>query len=150
MHLWRSRSSLEESLIVAIRRLHSLRIGRFGSMSVMAKISGQYPGSCLVRDYIFFQLYFSSGGGAPLPAMILAGRNQRRNPCEVRSTLSQFPSRRTSLPPTGRNTATSSSYADARFVSGIRSLVMVGALSRRTTSITTGFGSIAVAALIAG
>jgi|CZKL01.1.fsa_nt_gi hypothetical protein len=33
--------------------------------------------------------------------MILAGRNQRRNPCEVRSSLSQFPLRRTSLLPTG-------------------------------------------------
>src|ERR1700733_3802534 len=41
-------------------------------VSALAKITGQYPGSCLVRDYIFFQLYFSSGGGAPLPAMILA------------------------------------------------------------------------------
>jgi hypothetical protein len=36
-----------------------------------------------VRSYIFFQLGFSSGGGAPLPAVILVGRSQRRNPFEV-------------------------------------------------------------------
>jgi hypothetical protein len=98
----------------------------------MAEISGQYSGSCLVRSYIFFQLYFSSGGGAPLPAVILAGRSRRRNPCEVRSSLSQFPLRRASLPPTGQKTATRSSYADAPFVNGIRSLVTDGAASRCT------------------
>src|SRR5246127_3332679 len=107
-------------------------------MSVMAEITGQYPGSCLVRSYIFFQLYFSSGGGAPLPAMILAGRSQRRNPCEVRSSLSQFPLRGASLPPTGQKTATRSSYADVRFVNGIQSLVTDGAASRHTTRHTTG------------
>ena len=31
---------------------------RSGKMSAMAKITGQYPGSYLVRSYIFFQLYF--------------------------------------------------------------------------------------------
>src|ERR1019366_4888384 len=119
-------------------------------MSELAEISGQYPGSCLVRSYIFFQLDFSSGGGAPLPAVILAGRSQRRNPCEVRSSLSQFPLRRASLPPTGQKTATRSSYAAVQFVNGIRSLVTDGAASRHTMSITTGFGSIADAAPIAG
>ena len=70
--------------------------------------------------------------------MILAGRSQRRNPCEVRSSLSQFPPGRTSLQPTGRKTATRSSYADVRFVNTIRSSVMAVAASRLTTSITTG------------
>jgi hypothetical protein len=79
--------------------------------------------------------------------MILAGRNQRRNPCEVRSSLSQFPLRRTGLPPTGQKTATRLSYADARFVIGIRSLVTAVAASRLTMGITTGSGSIAAAAL---
>jgi len=120
------------------------------SVSELAEITGQYPGSCLVRSYIFFQLYFSSGGGAPLPALILAGRCQRRNPCEVRSSSSQFPLRRASLPPTGQKTATRSSYAAVQFVNGIRSLVTDGVASRRTTSITTGFGSIAAVAPIAG
>src|ERR1035438_8097300 len=119
------------------------------SVSELAEISGQYPGSCLVRSYIFFQLYFSLGGGTPLPAVILAGRSQKRNPCEVRSSLSQFPLRRASLPPTGQKTATRSSYAAVQFVNGIRSLVTDGAASRRTTNITTGFGSIAAAAPIA-
>ena len=34
--------------------------------------------------------------------MILAGLRRRRNPCEVRSSLSQFPPGRTSLRPTGQ------------------------------------------------
>lgn len=80
----------------------------------------------------------------------LGGRSQQRNPCEVRSSLSQFPLRRASLPPTGQKTATRSSYADVRFVNGIRSLVTDGAASRHTTSITTGFGFVAAAAPIAG
>jgi hypothetical protein len=82
--------------------------------------------------------------------MILAGRSQRRNPCEIRSSLSQFPLGRTVLRPTGQTAATRSFYADARFVSGIRSLVTDGVASRPTTSITTGFGSIAAAAPVVG
>jgi len=82
--------------------------------------------------------------------MILAGRSQRRNPCEIRSSLSQFPWRRTGLRPTGQKTATRSFYADARFANGIRSLVTDGAASRPTTSITTGFRSIAAAAPVVG
>jgi hypothetical protein len=82
--------------------------------------------------------------------MILAGRSQRRNPCEVRSSLSQSPSRCTSLQPAGRKTATGSFYASARFVNEIRLLVTAAAANRHTTSITTGFGSIAAAAPIAG
>ena len=81
--------------------------------------------------------------------MILAGRSQRRNPCEVRSSLSQSPSRCTSLQPAGRKTATGSFYASARFVNEIRLLVTAAAANRHTTSITTGFGSIAAAAPIA-
>ena len=81
--------------------------------------------------------------------MILAGRSQMRNPCEVRSSLSQFPSRFTSLQPAGRTTATGSFYASARFVNEIRLSVMAAAASRLTTSITTGFGFIAAAAPIA-
>ena len=82
--------------------------------------------------------------------MILAGRSQMRNPCEVRSSLSQSPSRCTSLQPAGQTTATGSFYASARFVNEIRLSVMAAAASRPTTSITTGFGSIVAAALIAG
>ena len=82
--------------------------------------------------------------------MILAGRSQMRNPCEVRSSLSQSPSRCTSLQPAGRTTATGSFYASARFVNEIRLSVMAAAASRPTTSITTGFGSIAAAAPTAG
>ena len=79
--------------------------------------------------------------------MILAGRNQRRNPCKVRSSLSQFPLRRTGLPPTGQKTPTRLSYADARLAIGIRSLVMAVAASRLTMRITIGSGFIAAAAL---
>ena len=82
--------------------------------------------------------------------MILAGRRRRWNPCEVRSSLSQSPSRCASLPPIGQKTATKSFYADVRFVNGIRSLVTVVAASRLMTSTTTGSGFIADAASIAG
>jgi len=68
----------------------------------------------------------------------------------LRSSLSQLPPRRRSVMLTGRKTATRSFYADAQFVSGIRSLVTVAAASRHMTSTTTGFGSIAAAAPIAG
>ena len=50
------------------------------------------------------------------------------------------------MPPTGRRTATRSYYACVRFVNAIRSLATDVAASRRTTSITTGSGSIAGAA----
>ena len=82
--------------------------------------------------------------------MILAGRSQRRNPCEVRSSLSQSPSRCTRLQPAGQKTATGSFYASVRFVNEIRLSVMAGAASRLTMSITTGSGSIAAAVPIAG
>jgi hypothetical protein len=102
----------------------------------------------LTKGLYFLSVGLSSGGGVPLPSMILAGLSRRRNPCDVRSSLSQFPSRRIRLQPTGPNTATRSSYADARFVNTIRSLVTAVAASRLTTSITTGFGSITVASLV--
>jgi hypothetical protein len=116
------------------------------------EITGQFPGSCLRhvgKKLYFFQLDFSSGGGVPLRAVILAGPSQRRNPCEVRSSLSQFPPGRTSLQPTGQKARTRLSYADARFVIETRSLVTAVAASRLTTSITTGSGYIAAAAQVA-
>ena len=82
--------------------------------------------------------------------MILAGRSQRRNPCEVRSSLSQSPSRCTSLQPAGQKTATGSFYASVRFVNEIRLSVMADAANRLTMSITTGSGSIAAAVPLAG
>ena len=104
----------------------------------------------LIKGLYFLSVGFSSGGGVPLPSMILAGRRRRRSPCEVRSTSSQFPSRRTRLQPTGPNTATRSSYADARFVNEILLWVTAVAASRLTTSITIGFGFIVGAASGAG
>jgi hypothetical protein len=68
----------------------------------------------------------------------------------LRSSLSQFPSRQTRYRPTGRKTATRTSYAGVQSVNEIRLSVMGAAASRHTTSITTGFGSIADAAPIAG
>ena len=82
--------------------------------------------------------------------MILAGRRRRRNPCDVRSSLSQSPPHCASLPPNGQKTATRLFYADVRFVNGIRSSVTVVAASRRTTRTTTGSGFIAAVASIAG
>ena len=35
------------------------------------------------KKLYFLSVGFSSGGGAPLPASILAGRSRKRNPCEV-------------------------------------------------------------------
>jgi len=64
--------------------------------------------------------------------------------------LSQFPLRRIGLKPTGRKTATRSSYADARFVNRSRSSVTDAGASRHTTSITTGLASVVDAAPSAG
>ena len=102
-----------------------------------------------MRSYIFFQVVFfrrrGSGSGQDL-----GGSTPEGSPLRLRSSLSQSPSRCTSLQPAGRKAATRSFYADVRFVNTIRSLVMAAAVSRRTTSITTGFGFIAGAAPIAG
>src|ERR1035437_7669750 len=92
----------------------------------------------------FFRRRGSASGGD------LGWSKPEAEPLRVRSSLSQFPLRRASLPPTGQKTATRSSYAAVQFVNGIRSLVTDGAASRHTTSITTGFGSLAAAAPIAG
>ena len=54
--------------------------------------------------------------------------------------MSQFRSRWSGLLPAGPKTRTRSSYAAARFVNRIRSLVMAGGASRRMTSITIGSG----------
>ena len=64
--------------------------------------------------------------------------------------MSQFPLRRIGLKPTGRKTATRSSYADARFVNRSRSSVTDAGASRHTTSITTGLASVVDAAPSAG
>jgi len=80
----------------------------------------------------------------------LGGSKPEAEPCDLRSSLSQFPPGRTSLRPTGQRSATRTSYADARFVNTIRSSVMAAAASRPTTKITTGFGSIEAAVPIAG
>ncbi len=67
-----------------------------------------------------------------------------------RSSFSQSPRRWMSLPPAGRKARTRSSYADARSANGSRSLATGVAASRRTTSITTGYGSIVAAVAAVG
>lgn len=64
--------------------------------------------------------------------------------------MSQFPLRRIGLKPTGRKTATRSSYADARFVNRSRSSVTDAGASRHMTSTTTGLASVVDAAPFAG
>jgi len=96
------------------------------------------------------KLYFLSVGflqeAGPrfLPASwrISAGNGTR---VRLRSSLSQFRSLWSGLPPTGPKTRTRSSYAAARFASRIRSSVTDGGASRRTTSITTGSGFVVAA-----
>jgi hypothetical protein len=93
--------------------------------------------------------WICSGGGAPLPAQILAGQHRRQSPNELRFCLSHFLPRSTSLRQTGRETATRPSCDDARLVNTIRSSATDAAASRRTMSIMIGLGSVAVAAWIA-
>jgi hypothetical protein len=127
------------------------RFARIGRITGNNRPKSPHPTmESLIKGLYFLSVGFSSGGGVPLPSMILAGRRRRRSPCEVRSTSSQFPSRRTRLQPTGPNTATRSSYADARFVNEILLWVTAVAASRLTTSITIGFGFIVGAASGAG
>ncbi len=97
---------------------------------------------------ILFQLDFALGGGAPLPAQILAGLPEAE-PHELRFSLSHFLPCRTSLKLTGLDTVTRSSYGAVRFVGAILSSVTDAAVSRRTMSITTGLGFGAVTALVA-
>jgi hypothetical protein len=91
-----------------------------------------------------------SGGGAPLPAQILAGQHRRQSPNELRFSLSHFLPCSTSLKRTGLETSTRPSCGDARLVNAIRSSATGAAASRRTTSIMIGLRSVAVAALVAG
>ena len=91
-----------------------------------------------------------SGGGAPLPAEILAGQRRRQSPNALRFSLSHFLPRRTSLKQTGPGTATRLSCGDALRVNGIRSSATDAAASRHTMSITIGLRSVAVAAPVAG
>jgi len=73
-----------------------------------------------------------------------------QSPYEPRFFLSHFLPRRTSSKPIGLETATRSSCGDARFANGIPSLATDGGASRRTMNITTGLGSDAAFALVAG
>ena len=93
---------------------------------------------------------FVSGGGAPLPAQILAGQRLGQSSHEVRFSLSHFPSRRTSSKPIGLQAVPRLFCGNAPFVNAIRSSVTDAAASRRTMSITTGLASVAVAAPVAG
>jgi len=98
------------------------------------------------KKLYFFQLDFLQEAGPRfLPASwrIAAGSGTR---VRLRSSLSQFRSRRSGLLPAGPKTRTRSSYAGARFVNRIRSLVTGAAASRRTTSITIGSGFAAAVA----
>jgi len=132
-----------------------LRVKRSGATPGSSELTGQSFKSTPLRAeaekrYSSSVGIFSSGGGAPLPAQILAGQRRGRAPHERRFFLSHFPLRRTSSKPTGPETAIRSSCGDARFVNAIRSSATDAAASRPTMSITTGSGSGAVAAPIAG
>ena len=72
------------------------------------------------------------------------------SPRELRFSLSHFLPRHTSSKPTGLATARTSCCGDARFVNVIPSSATVGGASRRTMNITTGLGSDAAFALLAG
>jgi len=69
---------------------------------------------------------------------------------KLRFRLSHFLPRRTSSKRSGPRTARKSSCGDARFVNAIRSSAMDAAASRPTMNTTTGSGSVAVAAPVAG
>jgi len=79
--------------------------------SQLSQTGDNPPISCIApcglsaRSYIFFQLDFSSGGGAPAPAKILEGQRPRE-PLEVAVLFVPAAARRRSLRPTGQKTAT--------------------------------------------
>src|SRR5262249_25898972 len=89
------------------------------------------------------------GGGAPLPAQVLAGQLEADSD-EVRFSLSHFPSRRTSSKLIGPQAVARPLCGDAPFVNAIRSSVTDAGASRRTMRTTTGLASVAVAAPVAG
>ena len=100
---------------------------------------------------------YSSPGGivlfrrrGPASSSELGRSRPGQSPYEPRFFLSHFLPRRTSSKPIGLETATRSSCGDARFANGIRSLATDGGASRRTMNITTGLGSDAAFALVAG
>jgi len=68
---------------------------------------------------------------------------------EVRFSLSQFPSRRTSSKPVGLQAVPRLFCGNAPFVNAIPSSVTDAAASKHTMSITTGLASVAVAAPVA-
>jgi hypothetical protein len=109
-------------------------------------INRTMPSRLAVRSYILFQLDFCSGGGASQPLRSWRVEVDCKAPFERRSSSSQcWPGRNSSLS-AGPTTATRSSYATARSVNAIRLLATAVAASRRTTSITTGSGSVGAGA----
>jgi hypothetical protein len=78
--------------------------------------------------------------------MSRAGLDSRFSQGRNRLLASKVPK----LLPTGLETATRSSCGDAPFVNAIRSLATDTATSRRTMNITTGSGSVAAGAPVAG
>jgi hypothetical protein len=86
----------------------------------------------------------------PASGSDLGGSTPGQDPYEPRFFLSHFLPRRTSWKATGLETATRSSCGDARFVNAIGSLATDAAASRPTMSVTTGLGSDAAFALVAG
>ena len=86
----------------------------------------------------------------PASGSDLGGSTPGGSPHEPRFFLSHFLPRRTSSKPTGLATARTSCCGDARFANAIRSSATVAAASRRTMNITTGLGSDAAFALVAG
>ena len=73
-----------------------------------------------------------------------------QSPDDIRFCLSHFPLRRRESKLTGPKSARKLSRGDALFVNAIRSSATAAAASRPTMSLTTGSGSGAVAAPIAG
>ena len=105
-------------------------------------INRTIPSRLAVRSYILFQLDFCSGGGASQPLRSWRVEVDCKAPFEITILFIPVlagPEQRLSAGPT---TATRSSYAIARSVSVTRLLGTVVAASRRTTSITTGSGSV--------
>ena len=140
-----------------LQSLHSFTKERNRNSNLLVcfrQLTGQSIESCLYtlqpRSVILFQLGFSSGGRAPLPAQILGRSTPEQSPDELRFFLSHFPLRHTSSKLTGPTAPTRSSCAAAQFASAIRSRVTDAVASRRTISVTTGSRSGAVAAQVAG
>ena len=102
------------------------------------------------RSVILFQLGFFFQEEGPASGSDLGRSTPGQSPYEPRFFLSHFPPRRTSSKPIGPRAALRSFCGDARFVNAIRSSATVAAASRRTMNITTGLGSDAAFATVAG